>query len=695
MTTMTTTTASNSSASASGLSPALSESDRASTQELLQSLYAFGKDPTKAAEDNAKLSKLLRHTDHAVGGATDRGDAASEGRNDAGAQESYTITSWKMQDYAYKRDPCPYPTRARGLFTVGTERIVARAYDKFFNVDEVTWTKVNHLTFLHVGGGALGKSGLISRVASARMNLQWDNLPDLTTAPYYLTLKANGCLILVAALSPTELLITSKHAIGQAKEAGAVSHAEVGERWLDRGLAKIGKTRDQLAERLWRENWTCVAEVSDRELLTRRPTVLADNHMPPQQLCDDSFEEHILPYPADKSGLHLHGLVVNHPTLLTLPPAAVNKVAAEYGFVETPFVVFDSVSEVRAFADDVARTGMWRGEYVEGFVVRAALKPGSLEQQPAPNDLTEDNWQDERRVFMWKIKFDQPYLMWREWRELTKKILTSRKKDGDDVAQKGKEKRAAIGSASSGGQRGIDKTQVPLQQAMERVALDGTDASDDLSSQKQGAAPGCTASKGKGRATIAEAQDDTESQEPVENDEVARALPPTIQIDKIRNPESRLYAVWVGDYMTSHPEEFAEYQDNRGIIAVRDAFLKWRHTENGLATADRVLGKEKGKTGMKERHQPGMKERHQPEQPDGPFEKTLIVPIAVPGCGEPRMSSSVLRDGLMRNLPFSSLQARRWSVSPCLTSLASRTLSQTMSRRRRQPSTSRQRLPSF
>lgn len=103
------------------------------------------------------------------------------------------------------------------------------------------------------------------------MHPQWDNLPDLTTAPYYLTLKANGCLILVAALSPTELLITSKHAIGQAKEAGAVSHAEVGERWLDRGLAKIGKTREQLAERLWRENWTCVAEVSDGELLTRYP----------------------------------------------------------------------------------------------------------------------------------------------------------------------------------------------------------------------------------------------------------------------------------------------------------------------------------------------------------------------------------------------------------------------------------------
>jgi tRNA ligase len=105
-------------------SPALSEADKSVTQELLDSLYNFGKGP----ESDTKLSKLLKHTDHAV--AKDESD------------DTYTLTSWKMQDYAYKQDPCPYPTRARGLFTIGKDRIVARAYDKFFNVDEVSWTKV-------------------------------------------------------------------------------------------------------------------------------------------------------------------------------------------------------------------------------------------------------------------------------------------------------------------------------------------------------------------------------------------------------------------------------------------------------------------------------------------------------------------------------------------------------------------------
>lgn len=122
---------------------------------------------------------------------------------------------------------------------------------------------------------------------------QWDNLPDLTAPPYHLTLKSNGCLILIAALTPDTLLVTSKHAVGQSKSGetamasdkgkevaaesedsqangGLVddngqritSHALVGELWLDRGLRRVGLTRKDLAQRLWNENWTLVAEVS-------------------------------------------------------------------------------------------------------------------------------------------------------------------------------------------------------------------------------------------------------------------------------------------------------------------------------------------------------------------------------------------------------------------------------------------------
>lgn len=65
-----------------------------------------------------------------------------------------------MADYAYKRDPCPFPTRARGLFTekIGEEdyRIVARGYDKFFNVNEVSWTQVSSQSFPHIERASWG-----------------------------------------------------------------------------------------------------------------------------------------------------------------------------------------------------------------------------------------------------------------------------------------------------------------------------------------------------------------------------------------------------------------------------------------------------------------------------------------------------------------------------------------------------------
>lgn len=71
-----------------------------------------------------------------------------------------TIRSWKMNEYKYYDVPSPFPTLARGLFTTwvpdeptsaegdekGKYRIVARGYDKFFNIGEVPWTTVS---FLH------------------------------------------------------------------------------------------------------------------------------------------------------------------------------------------------------------------------------------------------------------------------------------------------------------------------------------------------------------------------------------------------------------------------------------------------------------------------------------------------------------------------------------------------------------------
>jgi tRNA ligase len=62
---------------------------------------------------------------------------------------------------------------------------------------------------------------------------QWNSLDKYTSAPYHLTLKSNGCLILVSAIEPDVLLVTSKHALGESvsgpdKEEGSLNHAQMG-----------------------------------------------------------------------------------------------------------------------------------------------------------------------------------------------------------------------------------------------------------------------------------------------------------------------------------------------------------------------------------------------------------------------------------------------------------------------------------
>lgn len=298
--------------------------------------------------------------------------------------------------------------------------------------------------------------------------------------------------------------------------------------------------------------------------------------------------------------------------------------------------MLQSVAEVKAFAESVSKDdGRWNGQHVEGFVVRAALKSGSLDKQPHPNDLTEDNWSDPRRVFMWKIKFDQPYLMWREWREVTKRILSEKKRNGDDVAARGRQKLSqsrdkTMSDVSKGKQReGLDApTSVDeladtlartsafssLQQAPTRQGKAVIDEGEDEESieEEEGEMKGTSGGKGKGKAM----------------EDASTSLPSSIRADKIRNPETRLYAIWVEGHMQSHPEAFAHYQENRGIIAVREAFLRWRtETDEGRKMEEKILGSG-SKSKSNARDSAASKEQQKA------FTKTLIVPVAVPGCGK-------------------------------------------------------------
>ncbi|TFY66796.1 hypothetical protein EVG20_g4297 [Dentipellis fragilis] len=394
----------------------------------------------------------------------------------APAAPEMQIESWKMNEFKYYQVPSPFPTLARGLFSIELPssdgaakkkyRIVARGYDKFFNIGEVPWTT-------------------------------WAALEAHTKPPYALTLKSNGCIILIAALTPTKLLVTSKHSLGPVP-GQEESHAQVGERWLRKHLTDAGKTVEGLAHTLWEKNWTAVAE-----------------------LCDDEFEEHVLPYPAEKSGLHLHGLNNSSASFGTQPPDTVAAFAREWGLIETLSTTLPTIAAVREFTDDVARTGTWRGEAVEGFVVRTTVaeppdtaesgKPGRSPYVPGT-------------AFFFKIKFDEPYMMYRDWREITKAILSA--KHGEE---------------------------------------------------------------------------------------------PRIPRAKMKRPETRMYTRWVEGEIKRDRSQFDLYLKGKGIIKTRERFLEWMKTEEGKKAQKRVNmeDEKEGKTD---------------------FGKTVIMPVAIPGCGKTAVS---------------------------------------------------------
>lgn len=269
------------------------------------------------------------------------------------------VDSWRFQEWDYKRHDLP--TYARGLFTTkgrnGAAEITTRGYDKFFNINEVPETV-------------------------------WDNIYTRTKGPYELTLKENGCIIFISGLEDDTLLVCSKHSTGDRADA-AHSHASVGEKHIERQLARLGKTKADLA----------------RELRTRNVTAVAE-------LCDDSFEEHILAYGPDQAGLYLHGMNLNLPIFATYPSSHVQKFAEDWGFIKTGLIVIDDIHQVKAFLEEVAETGAHGGRDVEGFVIRCKMT----------HDPTKKPFAD----WFFKYKFEEPYLMYRQWRECTKSLISGK-----------------------------------------------------------------------------------------------------------------------------------------------------------------------------------------------------------------------------------------------------------------------------
>ena len=269
------------------------------------------------------------------------------------------VDSWQFRDWDYKRHDLP--TYARGLFTTrnnkGTYEIAARGYDKFFNVGEV------HAT-------------------------NWENVQEQTQGPYELSVKENGCIIFISGLEGDHLLVCSKHSTG-ARGNASLSHASVGEQWVDKHLSAIGKTRTDLARELRKRNVTAVAE-----------------------LCDDLFEEHVLEYEPKDAGLYLHGMNLNLPEFATYTGELVHRFADEWGLKKAQYLIKNDVNSMRIFLDNCAETGSYDGRDTEGFVIRCRRRAQGA------TGIYQD--------WFFKFKFEEPYLMYRQWRECTKAIISGR-----------------------------------------------------------------------------------------------------------------------------------------------------------------------------------------------------------------------------------------------------------------------------
>jgi len=243
------------------------------------------------------------------------------------------------------------------------------------------------------------------------------------------------------------------------------------------------------------------------------------------QLCDDSFEEHVLGYPPEKTGLHLHGLNTCTKEFHTLPHSVVDAFADEWGFIKTLTTTLNTIQEVREFTDAVAKAGEWNGESVEGFVVRTHVT-----EPPAGKVRTDKSPYAPGSSFFFKVKFDEPYMMYRDWREVTKSLLSS---------------------------------------------------------------------KGAMKAS---------------------SLPKS----KMKRAETKVYVNWVIEEIKKHPEEFKEYSKGKGIIRTREKFLAWLAGE--------------GKAELKVVEEQTNKEVKEEDGKAKVFGKTVIVPIAIPGCGKTAVS---------------------------------------------------------
>jgi tRNA ligase len=201
----------------------------------------------------------------------------------------------------------------------------------------------------------------------------------------------------------------------------------------------------------------------------------------------------------------------------------VDAFAEEWGFITTKSITMKTVPEVKAFTEEIGKTGKWNGEAIEGFVVRThVVEPPQGESNRSASPYAPGS------TFFFKVKFDEPYMMYRDWREITKKLLSAK------------------GS--------LNEVKLPQ--------------------------------------------------------------------NKMKRLETKTYVKWVKEEIKRNRSAFSDYTKGKGIISTREKFLQW-------------MTSEEGKKGLKLNEAAAAAAVMGSKSPEKEFGKTIIVPVAIPGCGEP------------------------------------------------------------
>ena len=88
---------------------------------------------------------------------------------------------------------------------------------------------------------------------------------------------------------------------------------------------------------------------------------------------------------------------------------------------------------------------------------------------------------------------------------------------------------------------------------------------------------------------------------------------------KMKRIETKVYVKWVIEEIQKDRASFAGFAKGKGIIATREKFLKFLESKEGLEALAAV------KNGN---------DAIIPGAATNKFRKTIIVPVAIPGCGE-------------------------------------------------------------